>query len=276
MIGIKRLLILIIAGMAGVSACHTVSNVSSNYRDESIVIDGKLDEWKEDANYARSSNLYYSVNHDEENLYVGLMVKDDMVQRKILMFGLTLWVDTTGGKGQMRGVRYPIPSEKRREVERSSAGESDLPERARRAIPKDSRTVIGPAVMDKITLLGFNDIEEETVSIAENTGIEVRMQRQKMIGLTYEAKIPADMIYADDVLRGKDLSLGIITGHLELPDRNSGLLSPGGMGPGGGGGMYPGRGGQRGGMDRGRGNMEELRKSTKLWLKGIEFEDEGQ
>lgn len=268
-------MILTIAGMAGFAACHTISNVSSNYRGESIVIDGKLDEWKEDANYDGSSELHYSVKHDKENLYVGLMVKDDMVQRKILMFGLTLWVDTTGGKEQMRGIRYPIPSEKRKEVQRNPATESDLPERARRAIPNDTRTVIGPALMDKMTLLGFNDIEEETVSIAENTGIEVRIQRQKTIGLTYEAKIPADRLYADGSLIGKELSLGIITGSLELPDRSSGLLSPGGMGPGGGG-MYPGRGGQMGRNPGVGGNLEELQKSTKLWLKGIEFEGVGQ
>lgn len=277
MIGKKWLLILIISLLAGLTACHTVRNVSSPYSDNSLVIDGRLEEWKQDATYDKSSSLYYSVTHDEENVYVGLMVKDDMVQRKILMFGLTLWADTTGGKEQMKGIRYPIPSKEREEVESKNLGDEDLPKRAREAIPKENtRTVIRPAQMDKMTLLGFNDVEEETVSIAEKAGINVRIQRQKLIGLTYEAQIPIDMLYADGMLQDKDLSLGIITGHLELPDRQSGLMSPGGMNPGGG--MYPGRGrgGQMGRTGGGPGNLEELQKSTKLWLKNIDFENQSQ
>lgn len=274
MIGKKKLLIFMVYLLAGFTACNTVSNVSSIYRDKPLMIDGKLDEWKQDVNYDRSSKLHYSVTHDDENIYVGLMVKDDMVQRKILMFGMTLWIDTTGSKEKLKGVRYPIPSEERQEVQMRSESGRDLPERARRALPDNDRRVIKPALLNKMTLLGFNDIEEETVSIAEQSGINVRMQKQDMIGLTYEAKIPFDMLYSGGSPKGKDLSLGIITGHLDLPDRRSGLMSPGGMSPGGG--MYPGsgRGGQMGGMGSGPGNLEELQKSTKLWLKRIDFENE--
>ncbi|MEF8844708.1 MAG: hypothetical protein V5A59_04475, partial [Bacteroidales bacterium] len=60
------------------------------------------------------------------------------------------------------------------------------------------------------------------------------------------------------------------------PDRRSGLRSPGGMNPGGG--MTPGRGGggQMGSRPGGSGNLEELQESTKLWLKGVVFEEKGQ
>jgi len=277
MIGKKQQLIFMIFLLAGITACHTVRNASSTYRDQPLVIDGKLDEWKQDATFDKSSKLFYAVTHDEENIYVGVMAKDDMVQRKILMFGLTLWIDTTGGKEQVKGVRYPIPSEERKQDKSRNLSDRDLPERALQAMPEDNRgRIIEPALLDKMTLIGFNDIEEETVSLAEQSGINVRMQRQKLIGLTYEAKIPIDMLYADGTLRDKDLSLGIITGHLDLPDRRSGLRSPGGMNPGGG--MTPGRGGggQMGNRPGGSGNLEELQESTKLWLKGVEFEEKGQ
>ncbi|MFP4622018.1 MAG: hypothetical protein ACLFM7_11960 [Bacteroidales bacterium] len=269
----KRLLILMVSVLAGLTACHTVRNVSSPYRDKPVVIDGNLDEWEQDAKYDKSSKLHYSITHDEDNIYVGLMVKDDMVQKKILMFGLTMWIDTTGGKEQMKGLRYPIPSEERKELATMEDSDSDLPERARQAIPRDNtRRIITPANLEKMTLIDFNNVEKETVSIAEQEGINVRIQREKIIGLTYEAQIPIDNLYADTSLEDKDLSLGFITGHLDVPDRRSGLLSPGGGTPGGG--MRPGsgRGGQ---IDRtnGSGDKEELRESTELWLKGIEFEE---
>ncbi|MGM0532195.1 MAG: hypothetical protein ACQER7_12690 [Bacteroidota bacterium] len=277
MIGKKQLLILMIFLFTGLTACKTVRNISSTYRDQPLVIDGKLDEWKQDATYDRSSKLHYAVTHDKDNIYVGLMVKDDIVQRKILMFGLTLWIDTTGGKKQMKGVRYPIPSKEREKDESRNLSDRDLPERTRQAMPDDNTgRIIKPALMDKMTLIGFDDFEKETVSVAEQTGINARIQRQELIGLTYELKIPIDMLYADETLHDKDLSLGIITGHLDSPDRGSDLRSPGGMNPGGG--MSPGRGrgGQRDRREREPGNLEELQETTKLWLKGIEFEGEGQ
>lgn len=275
MTGKKFILILVFIVFTGLMACHTVNRVSSSFRTQALRVDGNLSDWETEMNYHKPSKLYYSISNDRENLYVALNVKDAMVQRKIMMFGMTLWMDTTGGKGQLKGLRYPVPAEKRREVPGETESNEDLPKRAIQARPDDNRKVIVKAHTDRKVLLGFNDKEKETVSIAEDMGIDVRIQAGKMTGLTYEAKIPFDKLYSSKGLPDKKLSLGIITGHLELSDGLPRMRPSGGMNPGGG--MYPGGGRRGGGTPGGRfDHMEELQKSTELWLKGIRFDTENQ
>lgn len=266
----------IMAVLMSLTSCHTVHNISSVYRENPIKINGNLEEWDQDLRYDNSSELYYAVTHDKDNIYIALQTRDDMVQRKILMFGLTLWADTTGGKEKILGLRYPIPSKKREEIRTPGKSDEDLPLRAKQAIPENTRRIVKPALMDRMTLLGFNNVEKETISIAENIGISARIKRDKVKGLLYEALIPIDMLYSSGIVNDKSLSLGIITGNLEISKDKSGMISPGGMNPGGG--MYPGSGrgrGQMGGNDR-FGNLEELQKPTKLWLKNIRFNPETQ
>ena len=65
-------------------------------------------------------NVLYSINNDNTNLYVNLMIADPKTQNKILKNGFTLWIDTTGGKKQTLGVAYPLPSKENKESQSGS------------------------------------------------------------------------------------------------------------------------------------------------------------
>ena len=269
MIDKKILYLFVMIPFLGFFSCNTVNNVSSNFMDTAPYIDGRLDDWEGSCTLDKTSKLCYAVGHDDHNVYVALEVGDKLVQRKIMLFGLTLWIDTTGGKQKMKGVRFPIPFDNQRNDEIADNVRSNLPPRTQRALPETRRRILKPAILDQMMLLGFHNKEQQLVSVAEDTGIEIRIKRQKPVGIIYEAQLPYKMVYTDEPSEKISLSLGFITGSLELPDEMSGLRSPG-MNPGGG--RYPGGGrmsGREGAQSGQSPDLEELQKSTKLWLRDI-------
>lgn len=268
MIDKKILYLFVMMPLLGFFSCNTVNNVSSNFMDTAPYIDGRLDDWERSCTLDKSSKLCYTVGHDDHNVYVALKVGDPLVQKKIMLFGLTLWIDTTGGKQKMKGVRFPISLDSQGNDEIADNVRSNLPPRTQLALPESRRRILKPAILDQMMLLGFHNKEQQLVSVGAESGIEVIIKRQKPAGIIYEAQLPYKMLYTEPS-EEISLSLGFITGHLELPEEVDGLRSPG-MNPGGG--RYPGGGrmnGQQGAPSDKSADLEELQKSTKLWLKDI-------
>ena len=54
-----------------------------------------------------NSIFIYKLSNDENNLYVMLEIGDEAVKRKVLMLGLTVWIDTTDRKKEKLGIRFP-------------------------------------------------------------------------------------------------------------------------------------------------------------------------
>ena len=246
-----------------IGCSSTVRNLSSSFRQQGIAVDSSLNDWTNLLNYDSRSKLYYGVTHDPQYLYVAMQTKDPVVQRKIMAFGLTLWLDTSAKKKKGKGIRYPIPRKERLPMPETQE-DKELPLRARQARPRDSRRFLRTTDRENMLLLDFYDKNRQQVDVNSSQEILVSLGAQASTGLIYEVRIPFAQLYDASLSGKKELSIGFVTGHLDVPDRPAFVGNPGGMVPQGGG--REGRG-RRGGPSI---DFNELRESTELWLKGVE------
>ena len=144
--------------------------------------------------------------------------------------------------------------------------DKELPLRARQARPRDSRRFLRTTDRENMLLLDFYDKNRQQVDVNSSQEILVSLGAQASTGLIYEVRIPFEQLYDASLSGEKELSIGFVTGHLDVPDRPAFVGNPGGMVPQGGGRDGSGRG------QRGRPSIDfnELRESTELWLKGVE------
>jgi len=74
-----------------------------------IVIDGDDADWNR--NYyrkAENSNLIYALAEDEKSFKVLIKAMDEKSVKKLVVLGLTIWVDGTGKNKKQVGIRYPL------------------------------------------------------------------------------------------------------------------------------------------------------------------------
>lgn len=243
---------------------NTVRNVSSSYRQGGISVDSSLNDWGDQLTHDPGSKLFYGVSHDDHYLYLALQSRDPVVQRKIMAFGLTLWLDPTGKKEKDKGIRYPVPRKENIPVAESEEDEA-LPLRARRARPQDTRRYLQTTDKKHLQLLHFDDQDKQQLDVEESEDIRVSIHTEASHGVSYEVRIPFSKIYDHARSGEQELSIGFVTGHLDVPDRSGSRGSRGAMIP---------YGGSR--RDSGRANgasqqLEQFSESTELWLKGIEI-----
>jgi hypothetical protein len=255
-------LFLLVAG----GCSNTIRQLSSTAQPEKPVIDAVLDEWEGKLEYDQKSHFFYGISHDSENLYLALQVKHPAVQRKIMAFGLTVWCDTTGKREKARGIRHPIPVKER--MPRPEAEDTDLPLRARQAQPIDTRRYLRTTDKDHMLLLNFDGEDKQRIAVEQADNIQARVRTDESAGVLYELKVPFRELYPSGLNEEKKLTIGLVTGYLNLPEGSR----PGGLT---GGGMIPyGRGEQKQSQDVSA-NFEELKKSTELWLKKVTFTPPG-
>ena len=65
------------------------------------VVDGNTNEWKADKfEVDKETGIAYSIDHDANNLYMALRVKDQAIQMKLMSQGMSLYIDKKKRKGQ--------------------------------------------------------------------------------------------------------------------------------------------------------------------------------
>nr|WP_294793385.1 hypothetical protein [uncultured Mucilaginibacter sp.] len=76
---------------------------------EKIKIDGKTNEWDFKA-YNTATDVFYTVAHDNENIYLAVKAKDEGIVRKILSGGITFIINNTGKRSDENAatIRYPL------------------------------------------------------------------------------------------------------------------------------------------------------------------------
>lgn len=245
---------------------NTIRRLSSNPQPEKPVIDAVLDDWEGKMEYDQKSHLFYGITHDRENIYLALQVKHPAIQRKIMAFGMTVWCDTTGKRKKTRGIRHPVPVKER--MPRPEAEDLDLPLRARQAQPIDTRRYLRTTDKEHMLLLHFDGKDRQRIAVEQAQKIQARVRTDESAGVLYELKVPFQELYGSALRNEKKLTLGIVTGYLDLPEGSR----PGGIT---GGAMKPQGGGERNNSRQTPDNFKELRKSTELWLKEVSFAPPG-
>ncbi|HEY5133996.1 MAG TPA: hypothetical protein VII85_09960 [Candidatus Krumholzibacteriaceae bacterium] len=257
--------------VAAVSGGCKESQLESSWLDRVITIDGKAPEWAgREAYFGESEGLKIGFSNDEHYLYVYLSTWNQRTQMQILMNGLTVWFDATGGKGETFGVNYPMRRsgpgmrESMRGARESTPGSHETSRDASAETPRDMQQMLGNLLRESrgelaIVGSGGEPIASLTVTDSGSTDVEAMIDIANRT-LIYELKLPLERTdgtpYAINAEPGKTIGIGFKVGTRELGEMRRGEGTPsegGGERPGGGEGGFPGGGGGGGGGFHGGG-----------------------
>lgn len=252
------------------------------WQAQPIVIDADSKDWPSPyPNYDSKGMIGYATSNDDKYLYVTMETGDEYTQMKVLKAGMTVYIDTDGGKGQGFAIQYPLPDdnepfEMERTQERKQSGSSyesklihrDFTQKVQRAIADANQMTIEGGLRCSG---GF------AITQSNPCGIKVKIGVDEYKELIWEAAIPFKALYNKDVITKQDAGRPIsvcfaIKGFKKQKsggsDNAGGAGSPGngmasrtaGMGGGGRG----GRGGNQGALN-GTDPKEKLYENTKTY-----------
>jgi hypothetical protein len=103
---------LVLVGVFLVAGCKRTVTVNSRWSEDTIVVDGKDDEWRSGGMYYdASTNTKIGIRNDAQHLYLCLIIIEENIQRTRLEGGFTLWVSRDKRKNRLWGLRYPVGGE---------------------------------------------------------------------------------------------------------------------------------------------------------------------
>jgi len=214
--------------------------------------------------YDKNSGILYKISNDEEFLVADLQISSEVTQKKILLFGLTIWVDETGKRKKYAGVKYPMGS---------TGFKKSSPEKMKETRGNFSQKKIQLAnESNEIAIIGQKGSGDiEIVDKRYKNGVKADISFDSFGMMHYYLKIPLkklNMTYEDLTLLNP--SIGFETGHAEISQSpgQGGGMKPGGGGGGGGkhGGMRPG-----GGTPGSNPEMKAMMQASSFWVKNIKF-----
>jgi hypothetical protein len=256
--------ILYVALSAVFLACGGVE-VTSTFRDRTIVIDGDGKEWA-GMTMRTEKNISFAVCNDSTYLYLLLSTTDHGLQRQIFARGLNIWFDATGGSDKTFGIHFPLgmkPGQRMRPLDGQGEPTGDQEEPPR----------MGEGAVHEMEILGPGADDKMIVSLVQEKDIQLKMSNDHGI-LVYELRVPLvrDRSHPNGIggslagpvgvgLETPKFDMAAIRERMgeqgmqppgerggEMPQGEGGGRSGGGMGRGhGGGGGRGGRGGERAG-----------------------------
>ncbi len=236
------------------SSCGTVE-IASLWRTDSVVVDGRVEDWKGALYFFEDKPIFVGVRNDEEFLYVCLQAAELSALGSVADRGVIAWFGPEGGSAKSFGIRFPAPLMSEKQDRPAGAGDRDEdPRGGRGRAPgrggeEGARLPLGDP--GQVQILGTGKSPSVLLKKEDLKGIDIALEAHEGY-FVYEVKIPLvktpDFPYAVSAAPGKNISV-----ILETPRMDAEMPVRGGM-PGGG--MGPGGIGRRGGMT-GRGNPTE-------------------
>ncbi|MDA3954016.1 MAG: hypothetical protein PF485_10230 [Bacteroidales bacterium] len=260
-----NIIIIAISSLLLFAGCSTYE---ASYEATPLNIDGSSSDWTTTLDSKDNNRFSYGISNDEKNLYIRININDQSIQKKLMLAGLTMWIDTTGKKKEYLCITCPI--------------EKPFPKMDRNK-KKQNKNVPewNPNQLLEVEFFGFKKNIENYFVVQNPYGVEVSIDQDDFKSLYYEMKIPLNAIYSNySDISPKTLSIGLETGSLKSSTTESKPLGMntggGGSGKGSGGGGSRGSGGDGGGS-KGGGNpggkqnssMNDLSTPTKVWIKNI-------
>jgi hypothetical protein len=183
---------IIFAVAGGCSASKTIA--TSEWRSQSVVVDGKPDEWQLPLRYANAATgLNYAISNDDQNLYFCFTTSDRRALAKITMGGLEMQIAAADMKPVT--LLYPIPGTIKPEKNPPKGQEQNKKPEFKLSDEANSLQVSGFPFAQAATELPL--INKYGVRVGTDFGKD---------RFAYEASIPLEGLN----LKGKDLSVTII------------------------------------------------------------------
>ena len=104
----KRTLIVTMFALVAVffGGCRDLDLVSGR-KDRDIRIDGRLSDWK-GIRFTEKGALSLGIVNDDSCLYIAVVATDRMARQQLMVSGLYLWFDESGGENKNFGVCFPV------------------------------------------------------------------------------------------------------------------------------------------------------------------------
>jgi len=208
------------------------------------------------------SNIAYSVKHDEDYLYLKLKTDDKGAIRKIMMHGLYVYFDPQGAKSKDIFFNYPLSAK----IDHSKMREMQGGMSTGKQQEFDVNTYFERVSMEAI--FSDHELAEKLPVFSSKTEFKVELASEGQDILVYYLRIPFDRISKNGLSDMSELSLGLMTGKVEMPQMGGGH-SGGGMQAGGrsGGGMKSGGGRSNANDMAGSGERESMMQQLSIWFK---------
>ncbi len=197
-------------GLLSLSACQSANNLVTLHaykKADAPQIDGVLAEWATPLLQAKDYSVFqYNMGHDAENLYIGVRVADRGMQQRIMVLGMTVYIDTTAKRKEKIGVGYPLPLTEeqvnRAAVEASNGGQLD----------RNAFNEIYARMAHEFELLGFvEDDPQERIRVSNlaSKDLKTAMGFDQLGAMLIEIKIPFRQLYDRPLRFNEIISLGI-------------------------------------------------------------------
>jgi hypothetical protein len=239
-----------------------------------IKVEGKLKEWPNQLQaYNKTTQLYYTLANDGQNLYLAVQSTDQTNSRKIIAGGISLTINTEGKKKDKGAflVTFPVESQSamRGQFRRRGGAGGQQGGLDSAAIVAMRKQVVASA--KEITVSGFTAITDSVISIYNEYGIKAAVDYDAKGNLVYELALPLKLLNIS-VDAPKEFAYNIKVNGLQFGSRggdSGGNQGGGGFGGGGrrggsGGGGFGGGG--RGGSD-GAADLQTMMSPTDFWGK---------
>jgi hypothetical protein len=89
------------------AGCNKIT-MNADWKDRDIVVDGDHIDWSNILYTIESKGVSIGVMNDSSNLYICLVPGDRSLEQQMTRGGMTLWLDSGGGKKKTFGIRYPL------------------------------------------------------------------------------------------------------------------------------------------------------------------------
>jgi hypothetical protein len=200
------------------AGCGDVS-LTSAYRSQPVVVDGKYDEWEGNLKFIEKINMSVGAMNDETNLYAILVIGDRETQQQVLSGGLFLWFDPAGKSDRQFGIHYPLGMRGQR-----GGGDGTDHRRGERTDAAEREAMMAES-LDEVELVGAGGAARITRGLDELPGLDVRSRHERG-ALVVEYRIPlmadVDNPYGVGAVPGQVVGVGLVTPEWKRPQVDDG------------------------------------------------------
>jgi hypothetical protein len=214
-------------------ACLAQDPTPQNCQLSTVVqVDGHGDEWPMTYLQDEDKKFFYNVCTDETSIYIRLRIKEELVRRKVGLFGLTVWLDPNGKKKKKLGLHFPSGTEAKDMMDafekvgdNKNMSSSKLAEFQKEM---DRKLIENLEVLE---LIGLTDEPLTSTRSGITNGIKVAIAQDDEGAYVYEAIIPFKS-YRLSKASISALGVGFETGYYVPPKPKTSNVPPP-PGPGG-------------------------------------------
>jgi hypothetical protein len=161
------------------------------WQAEPVTIDGDSKEWPSPyPNYDSKAMVAYATSNDRNNLYITMETGDELTQLKILREGMTISIDTAGGKNATFNINYPLLNDSDPLDLPPAAELLHMSQQFKQRMYKQVETA------NQYSLDGFPGCNGGYLATqTAPCGIKVRMKIDEYKQLVWEAQVPFKALY---------------------------------------------------------------------------------